>query len=65
MPSDENVDTKEKTKKKSIHFFVEEAFHRKLKVAVAIKGTTIREYVKSLVEKDLQNMANKGQGKEL
>lgn len=59
MTSDEKV-TKA-PKKKSIHFFVDPEFHTKLKVAVAIKGTTIRKYVMSLVEADLTRMTKERQ----
>ena len=62
MSSDEKVVT---PKKKSIHFFVDPEFHKKLKVAVAIKGTTIREYVMSLVEADLTRMTTRGEKPEL
>ena len=44
---------------KSIHLHIPPEFHKKLKVAVALKETTIREYIMSLVEEDLNRMAKK------
>lgn len=44
---------------KSIHLHVPPEFHKKLKVAAAIKETTIRNYIVSLVEADLNKMAKK------
>ena len=44
---------------KSIHLTIPPVFHRKLKVAVALKGTTISKYVMSLVEADLNQMAKR------
>jgi len=44
---------------KSIHLTIPPGFHKKLKVAVAIKGTTISKYVMSLVEADLVLMGKR------
>lgn len=44
---------------KSIHLAIPPDFHRKLKVAVALKETTIAKYVMELVEADLNKMAKR------
>ena len=44
---------------KSIHLTIPPDFHRKLKVAVALKDTTISKYVMDLVEADLNKMAKR------
>lgn len=44
---------------KSIHLHVPPDFHKKLKVAAAIKEVTIRDYIVSLVESDLNKMAKR------
>lgn len=44
---------------RSIHLHIPPEFHKKLKVAVALKEMTIREYIMNLVEADLNKMAKK------
>lgn len=44
---------------KSVHLSIPPDFHKKIKVAVAIKGTTISKYVMDLVERDLEKFARK------
>lgn len=44
---------------KSIHLTIPPDFHKKLKVAVALKETTISKYVMDLVEADLNKMAKR------
>jgi hypothetical protein len=41
---------------KSIHLHIPPEFHKKLKVAVALKETTIRDYIMGLVDEDLNKM---------
>jgi hypothetical protein len=41
---------------KSIHLTIPPDFHRKMKVAVALKGTTLSKYVMSLVAADMKIM---------
>lgn len=41
---------------KSVHLYFPPDFHKKLKVAVALKETTIRKYIMSLVEDDLDKI---------
>lgn len=40
-------------KEKSITIRVEEELHTRIKVAIAKKGVTLKDYIISLVEKDL------------
>lgn len=47
---------KKPTGHKSIHLPVPPEFHKKLKVAVALKETTIRDYIMGLVEADFDKM---------
>ncbi len=44
---------------KSVHVYFTPDFHRKLKVAVAIRGTTMSKYIKGLVEADLEALNKK------
>jgi len=44
---------------KSIHVHIPPEFHKKLKVACALKETTLRGYIMMLVEDDLDKMAKK------
>lgn len=44
---------------KNIHLRVPLEFHKKLRVAVALKETSIREYVMYLVEMDLNKTLKK------
>ena len=44
---------------KSIHLHIPPEFHRKLKVAVALKDMTIRDYIMKLVDEDLEKIAKK------
>lgn len=44
---------------RSIHLHVPPSFHKKLKIAVAAKDLTLRDYIMRLVEEDLSKMANK------
>jgi len=44
---------------KSVHVYFPPEFHRKLKIAVAIRGTTMSKYIKGLVEADLEAMSKK------
>lgn len=41
------------TKEKSITIRVEEELHTRIKIAVAKKGVTLKDYIISLVEADL------------
>lgn len=44
---------------KSIHVHIPPEFHKKLKVACALKETTLRGYIMMLVEDDLNRMSKK------
>lgn len=44
---------------RSIHLHVPPQFYRKLKIAVAAKDTTLRDYIMLLVEDDLNKLTKK------
>ena len=44
---------------RSLHLHLPPELHKKLRVAVAIKETTLRDYVRNLIENDLDNMTRK------
>ena len=46
-------------KQKNVHITLSPDSHKKLRVLVALKDTTIKAYLKDLVEADLEKMSKK------